>query len=58
MSFELLFWIIMLFWLITGWLWNSNPTLFGAWGWMPNTFLLWVLLALLGWKVYGPMLHG
>jgi hypothetical protein len=58
MSFELLFWVIMLFWLIFGFVWNTNPTMLGTWGWMPNTFLLWVLLALLGWKVYGPMLHG
>lgn len=58
MSFELLFWIIMLLWILFGFMWNSNPAMFGTWGWLPNSLLMWVLFALLGWKVYGPMFHG
>jgi hypothetical protein len=54
MSIELLFWFIMLVWLLFyGFVWyNPNPRL--AHG--PH-IILWILLALLGWKVMGPMLH-
>jgi hypothetical protein len=58
MPYELLFWIIMLFLILFGFASNGNPTFFGAWGWLPSSLLLWVLLALLGWKVFGPALHG
>jgi hypothetical protein len=56
MSYELLFWVLMLLWIIFGFAWNSNPG--WAWGVWPNSILMWVLLAILGWKVFGPMLHG
>jgi hypothetical protein len=58
MPYELLFWIIMLFLILFNFASNANPTFFGPWGWLPNSLLLWVLLALLGWKVFGPALHG
>lgn len=55
MSFELLFWGLMIFWLLFMFMWHTSGWVWGMWG---NSLLLWVLLALLGWKVYGPMLHG
>jgi hypothetical protein len=42
----------MLIWLIFGC--YKNP-----WPWpLGGHIILWVLLALLGWKVFGPALHG
>ena len=57
MTIGLLFWVIMIIWLLFG--------LFTYWP-APGTrpyplgghIVLWVLLALLGWKVFGPALHG
>ena len=58
MSFELFFWVLMLLWILYGFGWNLNPAALGSWGWFPNSLFMWILFALLGWKVYGPMLHG
>ena len=45
----------MLFWvLFYGFVWFNPDPRFARW---PN-ILLWVLLALLGWAVFGPMLKG
>lgn len=55
MSYELLFWILMILWLIYMFAWYSASWAWGVWG---HSILLWVLLALLGLKVYGAMLHG
>ena len=59
MSFGLAYWILMLLWLVFG-LWVAWPTLPGYHGLYPlgNTLLLFVLFLLLGWKVFGPPLHG
>ena len=49
MTKSLLFWVILLLWLVVG-MWKSN------WEWKgsaPN-FILFVLLALLGWVTFGP----
>jgi len=53
MSFGLLFWILMLFWLV-GMLWTNYPYAFHFW---PNV-LLFVLIGLLGWKIFGAPVHG
>jgi hypothetical protein len=53
MTIALLFWILMLFWLCFG-AWQN-----GALGWpLGGHLLLWVVIALLGWNVFGPMIHG
>jgi hypothetical protein len=53
MTIALLFWILMLFWLCFG-AWQN-----GALGWpLGGHLLLWVVIALLGWNVFGPMVHG
>jgi len=54
MYIGLVFWIIMIIGLLFG-LYNNrtNPL-----GWATNNLVVWVLLALLGWKVFGPALHG
>lgn len=53
MSISLLFWIVMVIWLIfdlssSGWP-RPRPT------W--SSLIFWILLALLGWQVFGPGLH-
>jgi hypothetical protein len=58
MTFGLLFWILMILWVIYGFGYRSSPTAFGAWGWAGDWLLLFVLFALLGWRVFGPALHG
>lgn len=58
MSFALLYWILMLFWLVFG-LWAGWPAPNTPNGFKPlgGTLLLFVLLVLLGWKVFQAPLH-
>jgi len=54
MTIGLLFWILMLLWLIL-----IIVPHWGVWGWGFGGGLLgWIIIALLGWKVFGPMIHG
>jgi len=57
MTLGLIFWIIMLLWLVFGFAVYSGKVVanYALWG---NTFLLFVLFALLGWKVFGPAITG
>jgi hypothetical protein len=52
MSMSLLFWILMLIWLIFGFFqhWGVVPGSYGVWG---HSLLLFILLLLLGWQVFG-----
>jgi hypothetical protein len=54
MSFTLIFWVLMLFWLIFG-LWGyyqPRP------GWMyGHGLFLFILFLLLGWRVFGAPIH-
>lgn len=58
MSFALLYWLIMLFWLVFG-LWSNWPAPNAPAGYKPmgGTLLLFILLVLLGWKVFNAPLH-
>lgn len=56
MTIGLLFWVLMLLWLLFGFF-RDSPQLQG-WGPFGHNFLLWVLLALLGWQTFGPMLRA
>ena len=61
MSLGLAFWIIMLLWLILGivWAWPApSPYPYHAWLPLGSTLLLFVLFLLVGWRVFGPPLHG
>lgn len=53
MSIALLFWIIMLVGLLFGAYTNRTAPL----AWASNSLVLWVLLALLGWAVFGAAVH-
>lgn len=53
MGMGLIFWILMLLWLVFGFvMWRSPATIgpYGPWG---NSLLLFILLLLLGWSVFG-----
>lgn len=52
MSFGLCYWILMLAWLLFG-LWQCWPNVKGQ----GANLLLFVLLLLLGWRVFGPPIH-
>ena len=56
MSLGLLFWILMLLSVLFGWWhWQGRA---GHYGPVGVNLLLLVLLALLGWKVFGAPIHG
>lgn len=58
MTLELCFWILMLIWAIFFCTWTFGGTFVGPYGPMGNSLLIFVLFCLLGWKVFGPALHG
>jgi hypothetical protein len=51
MPIGLLFWVIMIFWFAFGWF-RDSPA-FRGYGYVGHNGLLFVLLFLLGWKVFG-----
>ena len=53
MTRGLVFWILMLLWLVFG-LWVSYPSMYLIGG----SLMLFLLLVLLGWQVFGPPIHG
>ena len=56
MSIALIFWIIMLVSLVFGLVGNWPAA--GARPWpLANSFVIWVLLFLLGWAVFGAAVH-
>jgi len=57
MGFGLVYWILMLLWLVFG-LW-SNRAAFASGQYMPlgGDLMLFVLLLLLGWRVFGAPVH-
>jgi hypothetical protein len=57
MSIGVLFWVLMILWLLFGFFYNTSPSRFGPYGWAGNSLLLFILMALLGWEIFGPALH-
>jgi len=53
MSIGLLFWVIMVVGLLFGVYTNRTTAL----AWASNSLVLWILLALLGWAVFGAAIH-
>lgn len=54
MSIGLLFWILMIIWLVFGFVaWRGIA---GPYGLVGNSLLLFILLGLLGWATFGPPL--
>ena len=56
MSVGLAFWVLMLIWAVFGIFIHFYPGT--AYGVIGNSVLIFVLFLLLGWKVFGPPLHG
>lgn len=58
MTIGFLFWLLMILWLIFGVVGPNWPP--NGRGWFPicGSFLLWVLLFLLGWRVFGFPIQG
>ena len=55
MSFALIYWLLMLIWLIFT-VWTNIP--FTSAKPHGGSLLLFILLLLLGWKVFGPPIHS
>jgi hypothetical protein len=59
MPLGLIFWVIMLLWLLLGlglqFGWFGPNQQVGVWG---NTLMLFLLFALLGWRVFGAAIQG
>jgi hypothetical protein len=61
MSLGLIFYVIMLIWLVLGfwWSWPSTPGPTPVtWAPLGSNLLLFILFLPLGWKVFGPPIHG
>lgn len=57
MSSGLAFWIIMLIWLLFS-TWSAWQAQAGQWPFWSGNFVVFALLLLLGWKVFGPPING
>jgi hypothetical protein len=56
MNIGLAYWILMLIWLVFGLaVWQGAV---GPYGPVGSTLLLFILLLLLGWRVFGAPVHG
>ena len=53
-NISLLFWILMILWLVLG-VWRDWPSGFKVIG---GNILIFVLLGILGWRVFGPAIHN
>ena len=57
MPIGVLFWVLMILWLLFGLYWNRDDLRGGKYGLVGGNILLFILLGLLGWKVFGPVLQ-
>jgi hypothetical protein len=57
MTLSFLFWLLMILWLIFGF-WQWRPTAPANYAPFGGHLLLWVLLFLIGWRVFGFVIQG
>jgi hypothetical protein len=57
MSLGLMFWILCILWLISG-LWSSWPLTSATAKSQAGNLLLFLLVVIIGWKVFGPVIQG
>jgi hypothetical protein len=57
MSMSLVYWTLMLIWLVLG-LWTVWPVTNANARPLAGSLFLFILLVLLGYKVFGPPIHG
>jgi hypothetical protein len=58
MTIGFLFWLLMILWLLFGLYWNRGEIAGGRYGVAGGNLLLFVLLFLLGWRVFGFVIQG
>ena len=61
MTLGLAYWILMLLWLVLGMWWAWPPAVqpgYHVWFPLGSTLLIFILFLLLGWRVFGPPIHG
>lgn len=58
MTLGFLFWLLMILWLLFGLYWNRTDIQGGNYGILGGNLLLFILLFLLGWKVFGFVIQG
>lgn len=56
MTIGLLYWILMLVWLLFGFWYEPSPA--SRWRPLGGHLLLWFLLFLIGWKIFGFPIKG
>lgn len=57
MPIGILYWFLMILWFLFGLWWNGNELKTGNYGVFGGNLLLFILLGLLGWRVFGPVLQ-
>lgn len=57
MPIGILFWVLMILWFLFGLYWNRGDLRGGNYGVVGGNVLLFILLGLLGWRVFGPVLQ-
>lgn len=58
MPIGILFWVLMVLWFLFGLYWNSTEFKAGNFGPLGGNLLLFVLLFLIGWKLFGFVIQG
>jgi hypothetical protein len=53
----ILFWVLMILWFVFGLYWEGPSIREGRYGVLGGNVLLFVLLGLLGWRLFGPVLQ-
>lgn len=57
MPLGIAFWVIMIVWFVFGMVLHFGVIGAAAWGAAVSSILLFVLFAILGWQVFGPVVH-
>lgn len=57
-SIGVVFWLLMLLWLLFGLYWNRADIQGGSYGLVGGNLMLFVLLFILGWRVFGWPISG
>lgn len=57
MPLGIAFWVIMIVWFVFGMVVHFGVVAAGAWGATVSSLLLFVLFGILGWQVFGPVMH-
>ncbi len=58
MTIGFLFWLLMILWFLFGLYWNRSDIAGGNYGWFGGNLLLFILLFLVGWRVFGFPVQG